>query len=204
MAESRKKRNTEQKRKSLIDAAIKVYCQKGYYDASMDNIAEEAGASKRTLYNHFQNKENLFLQVITSYLMEQQQYKKSIYNPELPIKQQLSAFIDAQNYLVNTPTRRGLAKVLTTVFLREPQLAMKAKSMCEPGIKLFEQWLEIVKDKGEMRIEDPEKGSFLFYSLVEGAITWPALFGGPTEGPEFEVIRSEIIETFISRYTGNV
>ena len=48
------------KRKTILDAAMAAFRDDGYESASMDRIAELAGASKRTVYNHFGSKEALF------------------------------------------------------------------------------------------------------------------------------------------------
>ncbi|MFF2747987.1 TetR/AcrR family transcriptional regulator [Kitasatospora sp. NPDC058048] len=52
-----------EKRKAITRAATTVFGREGYVRASMDAIAAEAGVSKRTVYNHFADKETLFLSV---------------------------------------------------------------------------------------------------------------------------------------------
>ncbi|MFI8460030.1 TetR/AcrR family transcriptional regulator [Kitasatospora sp. NPDC085464] len=52
-----------EKRKAITQAAMVVFGREGYVRASMDAIAAEAGVSKRTVYNHFADKETLFLSV---------------------------------------------------------------------------------------------------------------------------------------------
>ncbi|GAA3012902.1 TetR/AcrR family transcriptional regulator [Kitasatospora sp. NPDC006786] len=52
-----------EKRKAITQAATAVFGREGYVRASMDAIAAEAGVSKRTVYNHFADKETLFLSV---------------------------------------------------------------------------------------------------------------------------------------------
>ncbi|MFE7639546.1 TetR/AcrR family transcriptional regulator [Kitasatospora sp. NPDC001119] len=52
-----------EKREAITRAATVVFGREGYVRASMDAIAAEAGVSKRTVYNHFGDKETLFLSV---------------------------------------------------------------------------------------------------------------------------------------------
>jgi AcrR family transcriptional regulator len=49
----------------ILDAAQRVFLQKGYHSASIDEIAELAPASKPTIYAHFPGKEALFAAVVT-------------------------------------------------------------------------------------------------------------------------------------------
>ncbi|GLY64247.1 TetR/AcrR family transcriptional regulator [Amycolatopsis taiwanensis] len=52
-----------EKRRAITQAARKMFGQDGYTRAGVDAIAAEAGVSKRTIYNHFADKEQLFLTV---------------------------------------------------------------------------------------------------------------------------------------------
>lgn len=46
--------------KEIISAAERVFCRNGYEDASMDEIAKEAQFTKRTVYQYFDSKEELY------------------------------------------------------------------------------------------------------------------------------------------------
>lgn len=52
------------KHRSILDGALTIFARDGYTRASIDAIAAEAGVSTRTIYNHFQDKANLFQEVI--------------------------------------------------------------------------------------------------------------------------------------------
>jgi TetR/AcrR family transcriptional regulator len=51
----------KEKQDRIINAAIKVFAQKGYDSASTNEIVKEAGISKGLLFHYFQNKKQLFL-----------------------------------------------------------------------------------------------------------------------------------------------
>ncbi len=53
----------ERRRESLIEAAAAVFSRKGFANARVSDIAEEAGVGKGTLYEYFTSKEELFLAV---------------------------------------------------------------------------------------------------------------------------------------------
>lgn len=61
-------KNKHQLKKELsyerfIEAGFRVFAQKGYEKASVDDIAKEAGYTKGAFYVHFKSKEQLFLQI---------------------------------------------------------------------------------------------------------------------------------------------
>ncbi|KGK87438.1 TetR family transcriptional regulator [Desulfosporosinus sp. HMP52] len=51
------------KEETILNAAFEVFRKNGFTNASMKDIAAEAGLGKGTLYEYFQNKEDLFIQV---------------------------------------------------------------------------------------------------------------------------------------------
>ena len=61
----REKTLSERKRESILDAAKRAFLAHGVQGTSMDKLAEMADVSKRTVYNHFSNKEELVLQMLS-------------------------------------------------------------------------------------------------------------------------------------------
>jgi AcrR family transcriptional regulator len=52
------------KRRAVVDGALRIFARDGYTRASIDAISAEAGVSTRTVYNHFADKAELFRAVI--------------------------------------------------------------------------------------------------------------------------------------------
>ena len=48
------------KRQMILDAAKSLFLKQGFHGSTMNQIAQEAGVTKLTVYNHFQDKANLF------------------------------------------------------------------------------------------------------------------------------------------------
>lgn len=61
---SRKEREKAQRRKEIIDAAEKLFFEKGYDNVSMNDISKVVELSKATLYLYFENKEELFFAIV--------------------------------------------------------------------------------------------------------------------------------------------
>jgi AcrR family transcriptional regulator len=51
-------------RTALLEAAMDVFAERGYRDASVDEIAERAGYSKGAIYFHFSGKDDLFFALL--------------------------------------------------------------------------------------------------------------------------------------------
>lgn len=57
-------RRKQERPAEILDAALKVFAQKGFAAARMDDIAREAGVTKGTIYLYFENKEAVFKSLV--------------------------------------------------------------------------------------------------------------------------------------------
>lgn len=62
----RKRQRWEENKLAILESAERVFAQKGYSLATMNEIAEEAQFSKATLYHYFQSKRDIFFEIILS------------------------------------------------------------------------------------------------------------------------------------------
>jgi len=60
---SRREREKQQRKSEIITAAEKLFLEKGFENTSMDEIAKVSEFTKRTVYQYFINKEDLFYAV---------------------------------------------------------------------------------------------------------------------------------------------
>ena len=61
------KRDPDQTRTRILDAALNIFASKGYYNTRMDEIVDESHTSKGSIYFHFPNKERLFLALVDQF-----------------------------------------------------------------------------------------------------------------------------------------
>lgn len=54
-------------RKRILEAAIRVFSLKGYHDTRVDEIVEESGSSKGSVYFYFPGKQQIFLALIDEF-----------------------------------------------------------------------------------------------------------------------------------------
>ena len=69
-AASLKERQREERAALILRAASDLLIEKGYHDASMDEIAARVGISKGTLYLHFASKEALVVRLLEQEIAE--------------------------------------------------------------------------------------------------------------------------------------
>jgi AcrR family transcriptional regulator len=54
----------QNKKNAILDAAVKVLTNKGYYSSTMDDIVKESKMSKGAIYHYFSSKKDVYLAVI--------------------------------------------------------------------------------------------------------------------------------------------
>lgn len=111
----------EQREQHLLDAATETFLTTGFRRASMNDIAQRAGASKQTLYARYPSKGALFAAVME---------RKSAHifraigplSPHAPMRDTLRHFGCALLHIVSAPEATGLHRVILAECLDHPEL----------------------------------------------------------------------------------
>ena len=110
-------------RDELLDAALRVFARRGYREASVDQIAAEAGYSKGALYWHFSGKAELLLALLEERVDARTREKFSLLT-SAPVEQDMSAEA-ADTFgklLVDERDALLLEREYATLALRDPEL----------------------------------------------------------------------------------
>ncbi|QIR13920.1 TetR/AcrR family transcriptional regulator [Shewanella aestuarii] len=75
---------SEQKRVQILSSAIDLFCNQGFPNTSMDEVAKHAGVSKQTVYSHFGSKDDLFVAAIESKCVIHQLTEDLLIDPSKP------------------------------------------------------------------------------------------------------------------------
>ena len=54
---NRKEMEKEARKKDILDAAARLFSEKGFHEVKVDDIAEKVGLSKGTIYLYYENKD---------------------------------------------------------------------------------------------------------------------------------------------------
>jgi AcrR family transcriptional regulator len=60
----RRRLSPERRRELILDGAMRVFAERGYEAASMEGIAEAAGITPAVIYDHFQSKAKLYVELL--------------------------------------------------------------------------------------------------------------------------------------------
>ena len=87
-------RRRQQTRDHLLAAAAQVFAERGFYGASLDEVAAVAGFTKGAVYSNFESKEGLFLALFkANYDREMDALRETLVASDVPPEFRLSDFV---------------------------------------------------------------------------------------------------------------
>ena len=91
---SRKRLSREERRARILEAAARVFADRGYDGATLDEIAEAADISKPVIYDHFESKKDLHISLLDSHSRDLVEFMSARVTAETDPGRQLAAGID--------------------------------------------------------------------------------------------------------------
>jgi AcrR family transcriptional regulator len=82
------------KRERIMEIAKKHFMEKGYYKTSIEDIANDLGVAKGTIYLYFQSKSDLFIEIIENEIKSIIEKMESVRDLNLEPEEKISKFID--------------------------------------------------------------------------------------------------------------
>src|SRR6266568_2784983 len=120
----------QRKHVAIAAAALVLFARDGYERTSVDAIAAEAGVSKRTVYSHYGDKENLFLLVLRETHDTMRDRVADIVDRNLrDVDDMRSALTTCIREIVRTITRAPERATLVRLLIAEPLAKLAAAGL---------------------------------------------------------------------------
>lgn len=182
----------------LREAAEKVFLRDGYAAARMDDVAHLAGMSKRTLYQHFPSKADLFAAVMEDCLCPFALDGALDSEPDLAAA--LHSMLVALLRHLFEPRQVAIFRLIIAEVKRSPELA-DAFHQAGPGkgASALERRLAREMAEGRLALADPCEAARMLFGMAIGASQMFLLLGvhgAPTEQEMTERARTAV-EVFL-------
>ena len=196
------KRLTERKREAIVAAAIAEFREHGFEVTSMDKIAATAGVSKRTVYNHFPSKEELFAEILNQLWASSVAQLDVNYASDRPLRDQLRKLLEAKMKMMSDVNFLDLARVAIAATIHSPDRAQDMVNRLSAREEGFTQWVRAAQEDGRLNCADPAFAAHQIQSLLKAFAFWPQItLGQPTldTAAQASVIESAI-DLFLAGY----
>ncbi len=137
----------------VLQTAIKLFWEKGYYDGSVDEVVKRSGVAKYGIYGTFGTKRELFLKALTQFAADRHQdIQRPIRKPDASLPEILAFFKQAPKQM--TPENGVHGCLITNTGI---ELGLKDPEIRDFVMEFFRDTAEVLKrclaravEKGEL------------------------------------------------------
>jgi|SRR5215467_8987696 len=158
----------EDRREQIIDAALRVFSQKGFTSATNKDIAREAGITPGLIYYYFESKEKLLEAIIDARspirLVNSPPPQLVTMPPELFLRftiRQVLSIIEGENFV-------QFIRVMIPEVIRNPQVTPLVAGLFQRLLDFLTRYFESKMESGELRRSDASLTAQVFLGSVIG------------------------------------
>jgi len=191
-------RLTDRKREAIIQAAIAEFRANGFDITSMDKIAATAGVSKRTVYNHFPSKEELFAEILNQLWTRLTAVQETPYHPDLPLRDQMRLMFQAKLQMLGDDNFLDLARVTIAATIHSPERAQNMVARMGEREEDLTIWIRAAQLDGRLKPVDPAFAAQQIQGMLKSFAFWPQIsMGLPGLSPEMQ---STVVESTLDMF----
>ena len=160
----------EEKRRQILDAAVRAFARKGYHACRVGEIAEEAGVAYGLVYHYFGSKEEVLETIFRETWTQMLARVREVQEEGGPADEQVRK---VTALLLRTWRRDpDLVRVLVTEVTRSPEQLRQQIDEIGHAYEALESIIAHGQETGEFRDDlDPKVAATVFYGALEEILT---------------------------------
>jgi len=167
---TRKRESAQHRREAILEAARTVFARKGYSSTGVEDIAEQAGIGKGTLYLYFPSKEQIYLAALLEEARKLDAQSREAMSAAEGWLDKLRAFVEVRLRYFDEHQdfmRIYMTEFRTMCLLGKPAHAElhRLTERCESQLA---QMLAAAAGRGEIRDIDPELAALTVSDMIRG------------------------------------
>jgi AcrR family transcriptional regulator len=161
-------RRKEQKKESIIRAALELFKQYGFKKVSINDVAGKAGVSPVTIYNHFNSKGGLVRDALRRLISDMMDYYKGIINGEGTFPEKMKSIVFDKTEIASQ-FRGELAMM---VFSEDSEIKQFVEEiLIQGGIQMMLELLEEGKREGYIGKYISEETLITYLDILRNGIS---------------------------------
>lgn len=190
---------TEEKRRQILDAAVRVFARKGFHTSRVGDIAEEAGVAHGLLYHYFSSKDEVLETVFRENWAVLLERIRSVEETSEPAQEQLRqvAAILLRGWLRDP----DVVRVLVREIARSPEVQARIGELVKP-IGSIRRIIEHGQANGELRADlDPGLAAIVFYGGIDELLTGWVLGQRPAGEDEVAAAQRTVVDVLCAGFS---
>ncbi len=197
----RKEKDVERTRQDIIEAAARVFARRGFNDASMQDIAREAGYSAPSLYAYFEGKDAIFSGLVCLMAREFDQLFELTFPASLTFFQRLELLVLHHTQWADR-RREAFFALMSLDLMGRPGDSARSQAQSDGDaayINHLQLWLKQNARKGDLGSATHEEAAYALWGLSQAFFQrW---LRSPGQRP-FASTAARVVELFRHGITG--
>ena len=189
---------TDRKRQAIVEAAIAEFRSSGFESTSMDKIAATAGVSKRTVYNHFPSKDELFAQILHELWSSTTSLQVPPYAVGVPLRAQLLDILGRKMDMLQDAYFLDLARVAIAEAIHSPERAHEMVARLSDKEEAVTRWLRAAQADGKLLKIDAALASHMLQGQLKTFAFWPQVT--LDQPPLDAAMQKTVVETTVDMF----
>ena len=162
---------SDQRKAQILNAAESIFTKKGFYEARMDDIAEETGLSKGAVYLYFKSKNDLIIAILDRIFQNEFKQLENLGQEEPSASKAIWKLTDT---IANDIVRLlGLIPIIygfLALAFRNKYVQRALKQYIDRYLNILIPMIQRGIDSGEFRQVDPREVAIAAGAIIEGTI----------------------------------
>lgn len=184
--------------RKICEAAAAVFLRDGYAAATIEEVARLAGMSKRTLYEHFASKTDLFEATVSATLAPLRLESDFEREPDLQVA--LTGILEAAGRQLLALRHAAIFRVVIAEVQRSPELAEAChRVILGSGASSLERRLAHEIRQQTLSLRDPESAARMLYGMALASTHMLMLMGlrEPPDAAEIAELSRQAVVVFL-------
>jgi TetR/AcrR family transcriptional regulator of autoinduction and epiphytic fitness len=187
-------------RDAIVDAAERLFLERGFGSVSMDELASAAGVARRTLYNQFASKEEIFREM----LLRVSGQLESAFPPGIETQGDVEHVLRLiAQVIVDLHKNReylGFLRMVVADARQFPWIAKEFSAVMDPQTERLTRYLAHLTNLGILTCKNPTLAAHQFMGILNEFSLWPWMVGRDRALASDEDVVEEAVRMFLQRY----
>jgi TetR/AcrR family transcriptional regulator, regulator of autoinduction and epiphytic fitness len=187
-------------RDAIVEAAVRLFLERGFGSVSMDELAEAAGLARRTLYNQFASKEEIFREMLLRVAGQLEKAFPPGIETQGDVEEVLRLVARMILELHNNREYLGFLRMVVADSRHFPWIAGEFAAVMDPLSDRLARYLAHMTAMGVLNCQTPLLSAHQFMGALNEFSLWPWMVGRETLPVPAEEIVEETVRMFLGYY----
>jgi TetR/AcrR family transcriptional regulator of autoinduction and epiphytic fitness len=187
-------------REAIVEAAERLFLERGFGSVSMDELAEAAGLARRTLYNQFASKEEIFREMLVRVSGQLEDAFPPGIETQGDVEDVLRLIARMILDLHKHPEYLGFLRMVVADSRQFPWIAEEFAAVMDPQTERLVRYLAHQTAMGILDCRNPMLAAHQFMGMLNELSLWPWMMGREKVPVPEKAIVEETIRMFLQHY----